>query len=264
MKKELLFTMALLVAGFNSTSLEAANPIITPIEISDNVLNKLIFRVDDRSVTAGKTYAVAFRANELQKVMGYQFTINFDPSVLSFDKVEIGALESLSVGNFGVFQEEGAITTSWHGEHELKDDEVLFTLTFTAKQSGQLSDLLSINSRLTRQEAYTRTHDLLDVALQFDGSNGSIIVENKYEVYQNFPNPFEEHTKIGFNVPKASKVSVKITDSAGKVLKVIDGNAKKGYNEVNLHRKDFASAGVLYYEVQTDFGVSSKSMLLVE
>ena len=134
-------------------------------------------------------------------------------------------MRDLGAGNFGVFAEEGMLTTSWNGTNEMSKNDVVFSIKFKAKANGNLRDLLSINSRLTKKEAISEDLELRDIALQFEGVEGMdepLLVQDKFEVYQNFPNPFKESTMIGFYMPKAANASIKVTDSAGKVVKFIN------------------------------------------
>ncbi len=233
-----------------------------------NLTDQLIFRVEDRSVAKGQTYTVDFKATNINQIVGYQFTLNFDTNVLEFMNVKTGKnMRNLGEGNFGVFAEEGMITTSWNGTNEMREDDIIFSLQFKAKASGNLRDLLSINSRLTRKEAISDSYELQDIALQFDGVDGSdetLVLQDKFEVYQNFPNPFEETTKIGFYLPKASTTTITITDVAGKTLQIIAQDFEAGYNKIDLNRAALNASGVLSYEVNTDFGTISKKMILID
>lgn len=89
-------------------------------------------------------------------MQGYQYTIDFDASVVSFDRVDAVWTE-LSSSNFGTARvNEGLLTTSWNGSEAitLADGEVLFTVTFRAKANVKLSQVLKVNSRVTAAEAY--------------------------------------------------------------------------------------------------------------
>ncbi len=234
-------------------------------DISRNDTDKLIFRVKDQSIVKDQEYTIAFRADAIQEMMSYQFTLNFDATALEFINIQVGEMPYLGEGNFGYFLEDGMITTSWNGENQLKGEDVIFNITFKAKETGQLRDYISINSRMTPKEAVTKQFEEVDIALQFDGVDGSVVVGDKFEVYQNTPNPFKEMTTIGFYLPAASKGTIKISDVSGRLIKVVEGDFVKGANKFNLLRKDIANtSGVLYYEVQTDFGNITKKMILLD
>jgi hypothetical protein len=217
----------------------------------------LVFNVDDVKLTKGQTYQVDFKAQDFA-VLGYQFTLNFDRKALDFVKV-VDAVAGAE--NFGYsLLEEGAITTSWNKENvKLADGETVFSLVFDATADARLSDVLSANSRYTKSQAYQQNGDLLDVELTFNGQTVA-----GFELYQNTPNPFSSNTTIGFELPEASAATLTITDVSGKVVRTVDGDYAKGYNEIRLERRDLPATGILYYRLDTDNDSATRMMLLVD
>ncbi|RMF32101.1 MAG: T9SS C-terminal target domain-containing protein, partial [Bacteroidetes bacterium] len=225
-----------------------------------NFAGKLVFATDDVKVKAGETYTVDFTAKDFN-VMGYQFTLNFDRNALEFVEVVPGLADA---SNFGfALLDEGAITTSWNTDRAVKlnADDIVFSLVFTAKADGQLSDLLGISSRYTVAEAYNGSSELLDIALEFNGTTSDAAV---FELYQNTPNPFAGETVIGFTLPEATSATLTITDVSGRVLKVIEGDFAKGYNQVVVKRSELAGSGVLYYQLDTPTDTATRKMILVD
>jgi subtilisin-like proprotein convertase family protein len=222
-------------------------------------VGELVLNADDAEVKAGQTYTVEFKATDFN-VSGYQFTVNFDRGALQFEEVVPGLA---NVSNFGLTKlEEGVLTTSWNSEEaeQLAAGEVVFGLTFTAKQDGRLSSMLSLNSRYTVAEAYGAGNELLNVALAFNGAK----VAGGFELYQNTPNPFAAATVIGFYLPEATSATLTISDVQGKVLRVIEGDYVKGYNQVNLKRSELNASGVLYYRLDTGSDSATRKMILVD
>lgn len=224
-----------------------------------NMNGQLVFNIDDVAVTAGETYTVNFTAQDFN-AFGYQFTLNFDRNALNFDGVNAGLATET---NFGyAMLEEGVITTSWNSDlaKQLNDNEVVFSLVFTANTNANLSELLSVSSQYTTAEAYSHNGDLMNVALNFN----STVVEAGFDLYQNTPNPFENTTAIGFNLPEAATATLTISDVSGKVLRVIEGDYAKGYNQVTVERSELSGAGVLYYQLDTPTDSATKKMILVD
>jgi hypothetical protein len=224
-----------------------------------NMNGQLVFNVDDVAVKAGETYTVNFTAQDFN-AFGYQFTLNFDRNALSFDGVDYGIANE---SNFGfAMLDEGAITTSWNSDlaKQLNDDEVVFSLVFSANTNANLSELLSVSSQYTTAEAYNHNGDLMNVALNFN----STVVEAGFDLYQNTPNPFVNNTVIGFNLPEAATATLTISDVSGKVLRVIEGDFAKGYNQVTVERSELSGAGVLYYQLDTPTDSATKKMILVD
>jgi hypothetical protein len=215
------------------------------------------FDLKDEAVRSGNTYTVNFTAGEIAKVQGYQLTLNFDAAALHLTDVEYGVATE---ENFGLrFVEEGMITMSWNGEASA--DEVLFSLVFVANADAQLSELLSVSSRYTQAEAYNTSGEVMEVALNF---NTGILTTGNFELYQNQPNPFKGETLIGFNLPDAAEVTIKIHDVNGRTLKLIRDGFAKGYNAISVNSSELPAVGVLYYTVETADFTATKKMIIIE
>jgi len=229
-----------------------------------NFNGEVNLQVADASMEAGEEYVVDFKAKDFTKLAGYQFTLSLDQKAVEFVDVEAGELSGLSSANFGLTMiDEGVITTSWSSKavETLADDAIVFSVTVKAKKAAQLSEALSLNSRYTVAEAYNENLELMNIGLEF---NGEAVASNEFALYQNQPNPFKEETVIGFNLPEDGEVTVSIYDVSGKMLKVINGDFVKGYNQVSVTRNELAASGVLYYEVQSGDNVATMKMIIVE
>jgi hypothetical protein len=217
-----------------------------------------VFEVRDERLKAGEEYTVAFTARDFA-VSGYQFTLNFDASSLSFEGIEGGVA---TAEHFGLTMvDRGVITASWNSDDvvRLADGEAVMALRFKAKREVQLSEVLHIDSRYTVSEAYTASGELLNVALSFAGQSG-----DRFALYQNTPNPFAGETVIGFYLPEATSATLTISDVQGKVVKVIEGDYSKGYHTVVLKRGDLNVSGVLYYRLETATDSAVRKMIVVE
>ncbi|MCH8032453.1 MAG: T9SS type A sorting domain-containing protein [Bacteroidetes bacterium] len=73
-----------------------------------------------------------------------------------------------------------------------------------------------------------------------------------YRLAQNFPNPFNPGTRITFNLPVDSKVSLKIFDVLGQeVANLITANLNAGIHEVDFDASGFKS-GVYFYKIEAN------------
>ena len=230
-----------------------------------NLSSSLVLGIEDQDLEEGNTYEVSFKAQNFEEILGYQFTLSFDKTKLSFEKVKAASLE-INESNFGMsLLDEGIITTSYHelAPITVSNDEVLFTMTFRAAANVKLSEALSLTSRYTEAEAYD-TEGVLDVALGFNTLLGTMISAGEFELLQNKPNPFNESTLIGFSLPEAAHATIRIYDVAGKTLKVISQNFNRGYNEVVIERNELQATGVLYYQLDTDKHSAIKKMIIID
>ncbi len=240
------------------------NALTVPQAVATEPRSKKIFKmeVEDRKVNAGETFTVDF-TGDISDVLGYQWTLAFDKQYLELSDINYGYAK---VENFGLQAiEEGLITSSWHelerGEVARERDAHLFSLVFTAKSAGQLSELLNINSRITPAEAYDLNEETMHVALDFgDGK----VQGAGFALYQNVPNPFTQATTIGFHLPEATSAVLKIFDANGRVLKTVRGHYNSGYNKLIINRSELPNGGVFYYTLESDKYQGTRKMILLE
>lgn len=89
-----------------------------------------------------------------------------------------------------------------------------------------------------------------------------------YKLYNNFPNPFNPSTKIAFELPKASHVTLTIYDVLGReVAQIADQNYPAGYNEItwngiNRNGQQVASGVYLYRVTAGNWSKVMKMMML--
>ncbi|MBK9492015.1 MAG: T9SS type A sorting domain-containing protein [Haliscomenobacter sp.] len=207
----------------------------------------------EQELKAGNEYRVAFTAEDLKNVQGYQFALNVDQSKVELMDIEYGVAKA---ENFGVFKQEGLITTSWNSKYE---PGTLFTLVLRAKADAKLSTALSLN-RVVAPEAYSQANEQLGIALDFQGLTSAT---EGYELLQNTPNPFNEETLIGFKLPKATTATLSIRDVKGALLYKVEGNYAKGNNQLTVKMEQLGASGVLYYTLETNDFTATKKMVLL-
>ncbi|MCR9055504.1 MAG: T9SS type A sorting domain-containing protein, partial [bacterium] len=115
----------------------------------------------------------------------------------------------------------------------------------------------------TKAEAYGKDGSFQDVAIEF-GSASATASADRFELYQNQPNPFKGETVIGFNLPEAAQATITISDVTGKVLKLYRQDGAKGYNHITVKSSELAATGVVQYTVSTGAHSATKHMIIVE
>jgi len=89
-------------------------------------------------------------------------------------------------------------------------------------------------------------------------------VPSAFKVYQNYPNPFNPETKIKFDVPEKSFVSLKVYDVSGKeIANVFSGNVNAGKFEANWNASEY-STGVYFMKFASDKYSSVKKIVLAK
>ena len=101
-----------------------------------------------------------------------------------------------------------------------------------------------------------------------DDRNSESVVSN-YILEQNYPNPFNPTTTIGYQLPKAGNVELKIFNTLGQEVRTLAGGMESaGYNQVVWNGRDnngnMVSSGVYVYTIRTNGFVQSRKMILME
>lgn len=210
--------------------------------------------VDQQTADKGELVKIPVKAKSFADVFGMQFTL--DHQGLVFENIAKG---QLNVSDFNIAAlEDDQITFSWNEPdgQTFTDDDVLFTLTFTASEKLEIGEALKMGSAITHAEIYTS--EKLDI------NDLELVIRNaeplQYALYQNEPNPFNEKTEIRFDLIADTDYQLTIFDVTGKQLKEIVDRGNRGSNSIILN-SDELPAGVLYY--QLDAGNFSQNMKMI-
>ena len=210
-------------------------------------------KVAEAQLSSGDQSSVSIYSDELQDITGYQFTLQFDPARVELLEIT-GNVEDY---NFNLDRLEMGLIAVAKVTDDVEGNE-LFELSFQVLENTMVSDLLSINSDITKAEAYNRSSGQLDIELTVEGADAS------YALYQNAPNPFANMTSIGFHMAKAGKATLVIMDNQGRVLAERKDYYEAGYNNETFERGQLQASGLLYYQLRAGDFSATKKMLLVE
>lgn len=99
----------------------------------------------------------------------------------------------------------------------------------------------------------------------YDLANEVVIgVPKKFNLRQNYPNPFNPMTKINYEIPIDSKVSIKLYDMTGRVVvNILNVTQPAGYYSIQFNGSSLAS-GIYYYRINAGEFVDTKRMVLVK
>ena len=209
-----------------------------------------IIQTEEQKLIKGKTYSVNLKADQV--TMGFQFTLNFDSEVLRYIGTDSRLMNEEHIGLSHI--EYGAITCSWNDDEEqILDNEELISFEFEALKDGLLSDMISINSRITKAEAYSSSYPLQVVELMI----GDALADN-IELYQNVPNPFKGQTRVNFYLPDHSEATLSVRDLNGKLVAEYSADFSKGNNTLII--KDIPK-GVFYYTLSVDRYLITRKMV---
>lgn len=216
----------------------------------------LDFNFENQLLEIGEEITIPFYINDINKIEGVQFALNFEGLRLIEMKEGLANVNHLNT----TASERGVLKVSWNKLRPAKLQEPLFSLTFEAQKSGWLSNLLTLNKEQMLAEAYTVEEELYQVDLVFTNTS----LSGNFELFQNKPNPFSTTTTIPFHLPTKERVSLKVMDLQGKILHQIDRRYEGGKHEIILNRDQLGSAGIMYYQLTVGTNTTTKKMVVIE
>lgn len=113
-----------------------------------------------------------------------------------------------------------------------------------------------------------RVHLVIESTVTSINNNKQITI-NKYELSDNYPNPFNPTTTIEYSIPKSGKVKLKIFNSLGQKVKTLinqeqfSGSHKLVWNGTNDNNTKLSS-GTYFYQLYIDGKIIVKKMLLIK
>ncbi|MEL7021615.1 MAG: T9SS type A sorting domain-containing protein, partial [Bacteroidota bacterium] len=218
----------------------------------------------DRWITAGEEVIVNVSTKAWSKLVGYQFTIDFDETGLAFVEPMTADVAEINSANFGLGRATaGVIVTNFAKANAvtLEKDTDLFRLKFHALRTARLSELLRINSSVLAAEAYNDNLEQLDVQWTFDKNNTT---EASFALYQNQPNPFSTQTSIEFQLPEAATATLSIYDISGQLVQVYSRDFVAGQHHFLIEQADLKRSGTFYYQLKTPTHTATRTMILLE
>lgn len=221
-----------------------------------------------QSVAMGSDFIdIEFYSSNFEKIKGFQFSLAFDPELLSFFSVK-GNEIPLTDSNIGLnYIGDGLITFSWNAltPKTIGSESPLFVLRFKNKEPNidPLESQFYLKNFPTLTEAYSSKYRLMDINVGHKVlSSTPFVGEGAYHLFQNYPNPFNRVTYIEFFIPFDGYVTFKIFDGSGKIFVVLSEKFKAGKNILQIDQSLLPSSGVYYYQMSVDEFVSTKKMII--
>ncbi len=211
----------------------------------------------------GETATITFSNKNIGQLAGLQYTLASNQQAISIEKVVTNQV--FEANSFGKsLLNRGFLLTSWTNPNldNKATASALFSIKIKANQAGKVSDLLTISDNFLQAEAYHSDGRTLAVQLAFIEQNPKL--SDNFSLSQNQPNPFSENTVINYQLPKAGMVEFAIFDIQGSLLKATKEQGNKGWNEVQISKRDLPTGGVYYYQIKTPFGQATKKMILID
>jgi glycosidase len=197
-------------------------------------------------------------------VLGYTRPLNdLNGIVLSnFDSNPQGASVTLATsGTPNVFFSHGVVNGRTYYASDLYNDTV-YNITFDAGSATLSVNLQAYGSAVLVLDETTHTLLLPPIT---DVKTSAVSVPRQFVLYQNYPNPFNPTTRIEFDVPTRSNVTLKVYDVLGREVATLVNSAQSPGHHVavwDVPRNGVAS-GVYFYQLTSENVRIMRKMLLI-
>jgi len=223
------------------------------------------------STTGVDTLASSFKVNNSRKYHGSytgKLTYSFSGNAGGLCRIYNSAKPDLSSKlnshlGFYVFGDNSKnILELWFDENGIDKNIVIDTLNWTGWKFKSLdlsalnfSGEVHLNSIAIKQadgaglsgEIYF--DDLMTFITSDVADDSKDQIPSEYELYQNFPNPFNPITTINYSLPTDSRVNISIYNSLGEMVEqIIDENLPKGIHQLRFDGSKLSS-GIFFYKM---------------
>ncbi len=123
---------------------------------------------------------------------------------------------------------------------------------------------IQIDGKTWTGMVYVKDVGLLNTVATTTGINGSDIIVKKFELFNNYPNPFNPSTTIRYDVAKESQVEIKVYDILGSEVAILVNERKPaGTYRVEFDASKFSS-GVYFFKMTAGDFVKTQKMVFVK
>ena len=195
-------------------------------------------------------------------------------------ETDIDAVIPVELSSFEAsFDEYQNIKLNWTTSSEINNKGFEIQREYSNSNTWKDIDFLGGNGTTTQKNSYTYIDPILPPGkylyrlkqIDFNGSfeysnivEIEVIAPDKYELNQNFPNPFNPSTRISFQIPGQYFVSLKIYNMLGEEVATLV-NEKKSAGKYNVHFNASAlPSGVYFYQLSAGNFTQTKKMILLK
>jgi len=212
--------------------------------------------------------------------------------VVSTDETTLDSSLPVELAYFNAATEKGQLVLSWATESEFEnlgfklerraektaDWQLVADYVTSPALKGQGSSTSRTNYHFVDQQAKVGIiydYRLSDISYSAIAKTAAIILEDvqllpgDFELYANYPNPFNPSTRIAYELAGPAKVQIRITDIQGQEIRLWNYQSQfAGYHETFWdglnHAGHLVSAGIYFTTVQAGAEIHSQKMLLIK
>jgi hypothetical protein len=151
------------------------------------------------------------------------------------------------------------------GSNVTSQTKVTKTFTFASKDSTISLSQLVIFAHVSNGSQYGEVLQAMEIPLSsFVSAAEDIPAAESFSLSQNFPNPFNPSTTVGFSVPRTAHVRITVSDAYGRELgALVDGVYYAGTHHEVIDAAGMPS-GTYYLTMRSGAFMQSRAITLVK
>ncbi|MBL7793402.1 MAG: T9SS type A sorting domain-containing protein, partial [Saprospiraceae bacterium] len=211
----------------------------------------------DTWCTKGRSYKLAVKLPAgVEEMQGGQFALQWPSAALSLNDVSLSSDGARELHTAQL--KENKVAVSWSNtRQQVGIPGNLLELSFTAHESGYLSNWISLDESEIKAEIVTNSGQSQSIGLDF------ILEAARPQLFQNSPNPAQDETTISFYLPTPAKAAIIVQTPAGQVISRVEDTYEAGYHSLQLRQENLPATGVLLYTLETAGYKSTRKMVIL-
>lgn len=221
-------------------------------------------------------YVANIRVQNFKKLVGVQFTLTWDPTIIALDSAGNFGMPMNYENNFGMMDAaKGYMRFAWNEPKlqgaDLKDETILFSLFFRPLGKAESTSPLRFTDDPTVREVVDASFNAVPAefrhgAVKLRAAAVTSVESNfpeRLAVRRAFPNPLGsgEQLHIVYYAQEANPVTVSVTDVEGRVLFRQNRDCMSGVNELELSSAVFSAAGIYFVQLRQGEKFSTQRIL---
>ncbi|HYC83604.1 MAG TPA: cohesin domain-containing protein, partial [Chryseosolibacter sp.] len=188
----------------------------------------------------GDEISLPVMVNRFENVLGGQFSVSWDPAVITFEDVEAFTLPGLTVNSFGLdHTADGYLTFAWNDPgiqtQTLSDSTAIFSIRFTLTGNPGAESLVSISQFPTTIEFVGENY----IVMESERADGRIVINNEIDIVGQVRYPNGEAVQNVTIDISGSGSATTTTDATGSYeLRVEPPNAQATYTLTPVKNDD--------------------------
>ncbi|TVR87105.1 MAG: HYR domain-containing protein, partial [Saprospirales bacterium] len=224
---------------------------------SERSLNERTVKITDYRLEPGTVTQIPIYAGDFDLFNGLQLALSWEISDLKLIDIEwveeIGLTdENYLLGISSENREVLKLSLSSVESIELGAEKRIGTLHFVSQSKGQPSEMIQLDVELMEPELIFGPAEIDGLKLQFTDEHANISGD-RFELFQNRPNPFSGFTEVSFVIPEEGPVRLEVFNANGKLIGSRTYSLERGYHSIEIDANEWnLMPGMYYYQISTN------------